>query len=74
MEESQNTGTVTKDDSFQILQKVEDMIDYAYPLIKRWSVADKYAIGRSDGLHEEITSIISRYQGEILQENYSWRF
>lgn len=45
MEESQNTGTVTKDDSFQILQKVEDMIDYAYPLIKRWSVADKYAIG-----------------------------
>lgn len=45
MEESQNTGTVTKDDSFQILQKVEDMIDYAYPLIKKWSVADKYAIG-----------------------------
>lgn len=34
---------ITKDDSFQILQKVEDMIDYAYPLIKRWSVADKYA-------------------------------
>ena len=28
MEESQNTGTVTKDDSFQIRQKVEDMIDY----------------------------------------------
>ena len=45
MEESQNTGTVTKDDSFQILQKVEDMIDYAYPLIKKWSVSDKYAIG-----------------------------
>lgn len=31
-------------------------------------------INESDGLHEEITSIISRYQGEILQENYSWRF
>ena len=45
MEDSQNTGTVTKDDSFQILQKVEDMIGYAYPLIKKWSVADKYAIG-----------------------------
>ena len=38
MEESQNTGTVTKDDSFQILQKVEDMIDYAYPLIKKWRI------------------------------------
>lgn len=47
MEESQNTGTVTKDDSFQILQKVEDMILYAHPIIKRWSVADKHDIGNT---------------------------
>ena len=38
MEDSQNTGTVTKDESFQILQKVEDMMNYAYPLIDRKSV------------------------------------
>lgn len=45
MEDSQNTESVTKDDSFQILQKVEDMMNYAYPLIKKWSIADKYTIG-----------------------------
>lgn len=45
MEDSQNTGTVTKDYSFQILQKVEDMMVYAYPIVMRWSVAEKYAIG-----------------------------
>lgn len=47
MEESQNTGTVTKEDSFQILQKVEDMILYARPIMKRWSVADKHDIGNT---------------------------
>jgi hypothetical protein len=35
----------TDDDSLQILQKIEDMVVYAYPLVSKWSVRDMHAIG-----------------------------
>lgn len=37
-------------DSLMILQKIHDMRVYSYPIMQRWSVAEKYAIG-NDMMH-----------------------
>ena len=46
MDGSQNTSEITENDTFIILQKIQDMRRYAYPIMMRWSIAEKYAVGQ----------------------------
>ena len=50
MDEGQKTSGITENDTLIILQKIQDMRLYAYPIMMRWSVAEKYAIG-NDMMH-----------------------
>ena len=50
MDEGRKTSGITENDTFIILQKIQDMRQYAYPIMMRWSVAEKYAIG-NDMMH-----------------------
>lgn len=44
-DESQNTPKLNDGDCLQILQKIEDMIAYSYPIMEKWSVREMRAIG-----------------------------
>ena len=44
-DENHNTPEPNDTECLQILQKIEDMIVYAYPLMEKWSVRDMRAIG-----------------------------
>lgn len=44
-DENQNTQKLNDGDCLLILQKIEDMIAYSYPIMERWSVREMRAIG-----------------------------
>lgn len=44
-DENQNTPKLNDGDCLQILQKIEDMIAYSYPIMEKWSVREMRAIG-----------------------------
>lgn len=45
VDDNRNTPEPDDNECLQILQKIEDMIAYAYPLMEKWSVREMRAIG-----------------------------